>query len=572
MVRGGGIKFEAIYGGSAAMRRLFIVDNAFDQINQTAIFVRVNANSPAPGPIEQVLVQGNQVSCETQNEPKCGLAIAHATYTGSFYRTFRDIVINRNSVRGSRGHSIDVGTVYKDDFTGAGPTNSDGGLISVENLTITANTGDGRLLSEVLESQSYAAFLNVGAASNAVIANNVTRYAAASGIKVSGRNVVVANNTTEYPLQNAPLGEPSAGKQGCIAVYQIQGPNANELDTSRNVSIVGNSCRNTASASLAGSFETTGMFVSQNVAGIKIAGNLIVDDRLPSGTKHAITLEQAGTVPTEVDIVDNTFRGLSSTALSTGTIGPSSVQRIWNNALTTGQTKLESASTVRLPALEFGPFGDSSGSCVAYDSGADALFEDYDRSGTKNGTEQYIAATSTATAVNAQKLDADLDGKAEVAVSATSIAFDPDHDGTVESSIKSDGAVEFEGTPDSNQTLLTADDPTADRTIRLPDASGSVRLQAACADTASNSSVTIDGCDTVVITGTNTINNIITCNAAVRGRVLYVLCGATAAKLADTAGGTNLRLIASPFTCTADDVMTLLCDGSNWREVARAVN
>lgn len=35
--------------------------------------------------------------------------------------------------------------------------------------------------------------------------------------------------------------------------------------------------------------------------------------------------------------------------------------------------------------------------------------------------------------------------------------------------------------------------------------------------------------------------------------------------------GSNLKL-ASSFTATADDTLTLACDGTNWYEVARSVN
>lgn len=71
--------------------------------------------------------------------------------------------------------------------------------------------------------------------------------------------------------------------------------------------------------------------------------------------------------------------------------------------------------------------------------------------------------------------------------------------------------------------------------------------------------------DVVTVTGTIGITNIVaTGNAGRRVTLIF------AAALTVTDGG-NIKL-ASNFTTTADDTLTLACDGTNWHEVARSVN
>lgn len=90
-----------------------------------------------------------------------------------------------------------------------------------------------------------------------------------------------------------------------------------------------------------------------------------------------------------------------------------------------------------------------------------------------------------------------------------------------------------------------------------------------CSAASGTGTVTIDGCDTVTISGASAITTLNTCASAVNGRVLMALCGSsTTAGFTD---GSNLKLNGN-FTCTADDSITLLCDGTNWIEIARSAN
>lgn len=102
---------------------------------------------------------------------------------------------------------------------------------------------------------------------------------------------------------------------------------------------------------------------------------------------------------------------------------------------------------------------------------------------------------------------------------------------------------------------------------------------ATCADTAGAATITADNCGMVTLTGTaaatTTLN---TCNAANRGRRLTAICGATATSVVGFTDGGNLKL-AGNFVCTADDTITLVCDGTTacagagcWIEVGRSVN
>lgn len=73
------------------------------------------------------------------------------------------------------------------------------------------------------------------------------------------------------------------------------------------------------------------------------------------------------------------------------------------------------------------------------------------------------------------------------------------------------------------------------------------------------------GADAVTVTGTTGITSI---PAAGNARRTVQLIFAAALTVTD---GSNLKL-AGNFTTTADDVLTLYCDGANWFEVARSVN
>jgi hypothetical protein len=83
--------------------------------------------------------------------------------------------------------------------------------------------------------------------------------------------------------------------------------------------------------------------------------------------------------------------------------------------------------------------------------------------------------------------------------------------------------------------------------------------------------IAVAECNVVQLGGTASVQTIDTCDANHAGRVLYVLCGGASAQLCDSCGSGNLRL-AGNLDCTTDDTLTLLCDGSVWKELDRSVN
>ena len=88
----------------------------------------------------------------------------------------------------------------------------------------------------------------------------------------------------------------------------------------------------------------------------------------------------------------------------------------------------------------------------------------------------------------------------------------------------------------------------------------------AAASIASAATIAIpNGQRVATVTGTTGITNI-TATGHSGAVVSLIFAGA----LTVTDGG-NLRM-AGNFTTTADDVLTLACDGTNWHEVARSVN
>jgi hypothetical protein len=83
---------------------------------------------------------------------------------------------------------------------------------------------------------------------------------------------------------------------------------------------------------------------------------------------------------------------------------------------------------------------------------------------------------------------------------------------------------------------------------------------------ASSATLTLPrGADLVSVTGTTGITSIVATGNA-RRRVTLNFAGALT-----VTDGSNLKL-AGNFTTTADDTLTLYCDGTNWIEIARSIN
>ena len=124
------------------------------------------------------------------------------------------------------------------------------------------------------------------------------------------------------------------------------------------------------------------------------------------------------------------------------------------------------------------------------------------------------------------------------------IDLDPDGDGTYEWGIAGTGTL----------TLVT----------------GAV-IPGVCAGITPAATITANDCNVVTLaTGSTTISTISTCNASNLGRQLIVLCPASGTPILDSGAG-NL-ILGADRTCSANDVSTLVCNGTNWLEVAWAAN
>lgn len=137
-------------------------------------------------------------------------------------------------------------------------------------------------------------------------------------------------------------------------------------------------------------------------------------------------------------------------------------------------------------------------------------------------------------------------------------------------------ALVFEGTADAHETSLTATDATADRTITIPNATGTMALSQAStttALTADNQAVT-PGSNTVLqLTSDNATagNRTFTLSAtgAITGQIYVIIGPATnACEIADT----GIQKLSATWSPGASDTLTLLFDGTNFTELARADN
>lgn len=135
----------------------------------------------------------------------------------------------------------------------------------------------------------------------------------------------------------------------------------------------------------------------------------------------------------------------------------------------------------------------------------------------------------------------------------------------------------FEGaTADAFETIVTPTDATADRTVTLPNASGTVHLAQASTTTA----LTAD--DQAVTPGANTVLQLTSDNATATNRTftlsatgaitgqIYVLIGPATnqCEIADT----GIQVLSATWSPTTGDTLTLLFDGTNFTEIARSNN
>jgi hypothetical protein len=135
----------------------------------------------------------------------------------------------------------------------------------------------------------------------------------------------------------------------------------------------------------------------------------------------------------------------------------------------------------------------------------------------------------------------------------------------------------FEGaTADAFETFVTVTDPTADQTITLPNATGTVVVSQASATTAltaDNQAVTPGSSFTLQLTSDNATaaNRTFTLSAtgAITGaRYTIIAPASNACELADT----GIQKLSTAWSPGAYDTLTLLFDGTNFLEVGRSDN
>jgi hypothetical protein len=135
----------------------------------------------------------------------------------------------------------------------------------------------------------------------------------------------------------------------------------------------------------------------------------------------------------------------------------------------------------------------------------------------------------------------------------------------------------FEGaTADAFETTITPTDPTADRTVTVHNASGTVTLAQASTTTA----LTAD--DQAVTPGSNTRLQLTSDNATATNRTftlsatgaitgqIYVIIGPATNQCEIAA--TGIQKLSATWSPTTSDTLTLLFDGTNFLELARSNN
>lgn len=135
----------------------------------------------------------------------------------------------------------------------------------------------------------------------------------------------------------------------------------------------------------------------------------------------------------------------------------------------------------------------------------------------------------------------------------------------------------FEGaTADAYETTLTVTDPTADRTVTVPNATGTVTLAQASTTvslTADDQAVTPGTAARIQLSSDNgtAANRTFTLSAtgAITGQI-YVLIGPATNQCEIAA--TGIQKLSATWSPTTSDTLTLLFDGTNYLELARSNN
>ncbi len=139
------------------------------------------------------------------------------------------------------------------------------------------------------------------------------------------------------------------------------------------------------------------------------------------------------------------------------------------------------------------------------------------------------------------------------------------------------GGLIFEGaTADAHETTLTVTDPTADRTVTIPNVTGTVMLSQASTAvslTADNQTVTPGSASVIQLASDNATdtNRTFTLSAtgAITGQIYVIIGPATnACEIADT----GIQVLSATWSPAAGDTLTLLFDGTNFNELSRSNN
>ena len=138
-------------------------------------------------------------------------------------------------------------------------------------------------------------------------------------------------------------------------------------------------------------------------------------------------------------------------------------------------------------------------------------------------------------------------------------------------------ALVLEGaTADAYETTIAPTDPTADRTITLPDASGTVRVaqaSTAVSLTADDQAVTPGSANVIQLSSDNATDTNRTFTLSATGAItgaIYIIVGpaTNGCELADT----GIQKLSATWSPTTSDTLTLLFDGTNFIELARSNN
>lgn len=115
-------------------------------------------------------------------------------------------------------------------------------------------------------------------------------------------------------------------------------------------------------------------------------------------------------------------------------------------------------------------------------------------------------------------------------------------------------------------TFLTEWQDTGGNTLVVINAGGAL-LYKPSSNVASADPLNLPGGNLFHVTGITTINTINACDSNNNGRVVVLIFDG----VLTVTDGSNLKL-AGNFVTTADDSLTLACDGTNWYEMDRSIN